>query len=41
MADGVESGAEVEEDEDGEVTRVSRQEDVIGYFREGGFGAVL
>ena len=40
MADGVKGGTEVKEDEDREVTRVCRQEDVVGDFYECGFSAV-
>ena len=40
MVDGVKGCTEVEEDEDGEGTFVSRAEDVICNFEECGFGAV-
>ena len=40
MTDGVECGAEVKEDEDGEETIVGGAEDVIGDFKECGFGAM-
>ena len=40
VTDGVKCSAEVEEDEDGEGTRVSRTEYVIGDFEESCFCAV-
>ena len=40
MGDGVEGGAEIEEDEDGEMTRVGGQEDIVGDFCECCFSAV-
>jgi len=33
VVDGVESGTEVEKEEDGKVARVSREENVIGDFQ--------
>ena len=41
VVDGVESCSEVKEDEDGEVVGVCREEEVIGYFQDGFFSAVL
>ena len=41
MIDGIEGSAEVEEDENGERTRVGRAEDVIGDLEESCFCAVV
>lgn len=41
VVDGVECCSEVQEDEDGEVAGVCREEDVVGDFQEGCFSAVL
>ena len=41
MVDGVESSSEVQEDDDGEMAGVCREEDVVGDFQEGCFNAVF
>lgn len=41
MVDSVKSCSEIQEDEDGELTSVSGEEDIIGDFEESCFSAVL
>lgn len=41
MVDGVRGRSEVQEDEDAELAEVCRKEEVISYFKEGCFCAVL
>lgn len=40
MVDGVKSCSEVQQDEDAEMTRVFREDDVIGVFEEGSFSVL-
>lgn len=41
MVDGVECGSEIKEDKDGEKSGVRGNEEVVGYFEECSFCAVL
>lgn len=41
MVNSVKSCCEIEEDEDGKMTNISREEDVVGDFEEGCFSAVF